>query len=331
MKNNEEISNEVFKMAWAVMPLSSQEMEKIPYSHRKRPYLLCMEKEKYYYAFPATSHIENNKIRYQNEKIIVDGVFNSEKSLIKLEAVYRLPKDNIIGEMQILSGEYTNEIIKKIKACSIYNPYPNDFKAYFNNKNFYYTIDDLVEGVDNLYVIIGYKSKNEFYVLPVYPYIINNTVLSETDGLKYYVDVDNIMLLNCKDILSYRTKLPGFTYGVNKKKKKDLRDLISVYKRLRKVYNMTDYYDFRNLQPGMVIDYKVKYLTNRLIVLEKYISDMEVIIGKENMFYKDYALLNIPTDIDLDYEIVATLSDDRLDDLIGKSIEKLNEKHLKKR
>lgn len=331
MKNEIELYSDLFQIAWATMPLSSKELESIPYVHRKRPYLLCMEKEKFYYAFPATSQVDNNKIRYQNAKIILNKMYDNEKTLIKLETVYRLPKENIFGEKRIISGEYTNEIIKKIKACSLYNPYPSDFKAYFNNKSFYYTIDDLVEGIDNLYLIVGYKSKNEFYVLPVYTYITNNTVLSEIDGLKYYVDVDNIMLLNRNDILSYRTNIPGFSYGISKKKKKDLRDLINVYKRLKKVYCLSDFLQFKNLLPGMVIDYKTRYFNNRLIVIEKYLSDMEVLIGKENIFYKDYDLLNLPIDIDLEYDIVATISDERINDLIDKSQEKLQIKKIGKK
>lgn len=47
----------MFKIAWVQMPLSEERLKTIPYSHRVRPYLLCMDMRDYYYAFPTTSKI----------------------------------------------------------------------------------------------------------------------------------------------------------------------------------------------------------------------------------------------------------------------------------
>ena len=62
MKNKKDIIDKNFKMVWAYMPLSAEEMRKIDFRHQVRPYLLFMEKKDFFYVFPSTSQICNSKI-----------------------------------------------------------------------------------------------------------------------------------------------------------------------------------------------------------------------------------------------------------------------------
>ena len=89
------------------MPLSEEEIETIPYNHRIRPYLLCMDMGDYYYAFPTTSKILSNKTRYENEKVII----NETSSLVILHKIFRLPKRNLLERPRYLRRECSNEII----------------------------------------------------------------------------------------------------------------------------------------------------------------------------------------------------------------------------
>ena len=124
-------------------------------------------------------------------------------------------------------SEYSNEIIKKIKACFEYSNYPEEFKEFFKNKKFSYSVNDLVESNNELYTIVGYKGKNILFALPTYTYPKINTVEKITDGLKYYVDISDIRCLKRGDIDFYITKLYGLLIGNDEKDKEELKKLFN--------------------------------------------------------------------------------------------------------
>ena len=106
MRNKDYSIDDTFKIVWAYMPLSLEEMSKIEVSHQVRPYLLCMEKEDYFYAFPCTSKVFTNKFRYQNGKVILNDVVDYKKRReVKNELFTRILKDidNTNGVIQFAS------------------------------------------------------------------------------------------------------------------------------------------------------------------------------------------------------------------------------------
>jgi len=62
-----------------------------------------------------------------------------------------------------------------------------------------------------------------------------------------------------------------------------------------------------------------------MIILENYGSDLEVIVGLDGEMYRDFIPMNLPSNIDFQYEIAGTLNEERLANLIDRSKDKLNE------
>lgn len=116
-----------FEIAWAYMPLDKKDLNSMSKRHRKRPYLLCMDKGSFYYAFPCTTQVQNYENTNDNEKIVT----SYPKHMIKLLEVYMLPKSNIIGYPIPICSKDTNEIIKKVNVTIRNKKFPNDFKEYF--------------------------------------------------------------------------------------------------------------------------------------------------------------------------------------------------------
>lgn len=328
MKKEKKLYDTYFKMVWAYMPLSNNEISEIDIDHRVRPYLLCLEKEDFYYAFPATSNVFNNKIRYENQMIVMDSIIDDKKSLINLGKIYELPKRNIRSDFYNINSEYSNEIIKKVQACFEYSDYPEEFKEFFRNKKFNYSVNDLVESNGQLYTIVGYKGRNILFALPTYTYPKINTVEKITDGLKYYVDISDINCLKRGDIDFYKTKLYGFLIGNEEKDKEDLEKLINYYKEKNVIKENKDYTIIKNLDVGMIISFMFEEEPHKMIILENNDNNLNVLFGKENEVYRDYIYLTIPTDIKLNYEIVGNLEESRLEKLKYNNLEnKYNKKN----
>lgn len=317
MKKEKKLYDTYFKMVWAYMPLSNNEISEIDIDHRVRPYLLCLEKENFYYAFPATSNVFNNKIRYENQMIIMDSIIDDKKSLINLGQIYELPKRNIRSDFYNINSEYSNEIIKKVQACFEYSNYPEEFKEYFQNKRFSYSVNDLVESNSQLYTIVGYKGRNILFALPTYTYPKINTVEKITDGLKYFVDISDVKCLKRGDIDFYKTKIYGFLIGKYEKDKEELEKLINYYyKNFEVIKENKDYTIIKNLEPGMIISFMFEEELHKMIILENNNNSLNVLFGKDNQLYRDFSYLTIPSNIKLNYDIVGNLEDSRLEKLI---------------
>ena len=304
-----------FKIAWASMPLPEEELKKIEYGHTKRPYLLCMDKKDYYYAFPCTSNVLNNKIRYENEKAIVWSSINTKPTLVKLSELTILPKDCLLSEEAVVNKDYNNEIIKKINASSEYNEFPSDFKEFFKNMDYYYDINDVVSVGDDLYIIVDNKDNETFVSFRVYPYIVNNTVPLSTDGLNYYVDVFNTVYLKKDSINKYVTRIDDMYYDVYYDEA-----LIKYLLSANVVKDDTDYSKFHNLEPGMIIKFEYNGNILKMIVLEKDVSYTTVLIGSEDEMYSNFEKTDLPNGIGLEYKIVGFLTEDRLEKLLDKDV-----------
>lgn len=201
----------------------------------------------------------------------------------------------------------------------------NPENVYFGHKKVSYSDNDLVESNGMLYNIVGHKGKNIIFALPVFKYPINNTVLAETDGLKYYVDVQNIVCIKREDVDKYCTQLFGFTYGNSMKNKADLEELLGYYSTMPTIICSKDFTKFCNLEPGMIVNFRYNDIGNKMIILENHASDLKVIVGSDGEMYREFMPMILPANIDFQYEIVGTLNEERLANLIDKSNEKSNE------
>ncbi len=72
-----------------------------------------MEGVQFYYAFPATSKDLTKKVRYVN--IVFNIRTNKGKSLIMLDEIYRLPKENVKNYFAYMVVSYENVLFKKLK------------------------------------------------------------------------------------------------------------------------------------------------------------------------------------------------------------------------
>lgn len=299
----------IFKIAWAQMPLSKEEIETIPYNHRIRPYLLCMDMGDYYYAFPTTSKILSNKTRYENEKVII----SETSSLVILHKIFRLPKRNLLERPRYLRREYSNEIIKKINSCIAYNKYPKDFADFFMYESYSLEENDIIEYNGELHLIIE-TDDEKYYLHKVYSYPVNGSVLVEIDGCKYYVDVTSLYKLNKSENPIYRTRISKQSLkGTN------IKDWILNRPILR---NQKDHTLRKNLIPGMVIDTCFDEEDVKLVILERNGDKIMALYGNPTTTYNYYELGEFSIQDIPFYLIVNTISDERL--------EKLRSKHTRK-
>jgi len=301
------------------MPLPEEEMEKIDPDHQIRPYLLCYEEKDYFLAFPATSKAFEKKMRYENEKLLVNH-YSYFKSLVNLSKLYILPKTNIRSEYSYMNSVYNDELIKKLQANTKYSNYPENFLNYINSLEFDYQHCDLVESDENLYLIVG-KSENKadtFYCVKVFNHPVNNTYEFESDGLKFYVELSTDLKKLKKEDMKYLTKIYGLTIGSDV----DNPDYkVEYYHNKNNIYFKKNLIKISNLPNGTIISYKEDDMVRKMIILEKKKESLNVIVGDQNQTYSEFELLNIPKTTNLEFKIDGTLTDDRLENLKLKKLD----------
>lgn len=297
----------MFKIAWAQMPLSEEKLKTIPYSHRVRPYLLCMDMGDYYYAFPTTSKIYDNNFRYENEKVLINGM----ASLVRIHGLYKLPKANLLEIPRVVSSVYSNEIVKKINACMKYFTYPTEFIEFFSKKDYYLEENDLVEYNGSLYLIINSDYKS-FFLHKVYTFPVNNSVMIELDGSKFYVDISKIYNINKDENLTYYTRVNQCSLD-----RIDIKTWLLDRLVLR---NQKDYTKIKNLNPGMVIDTFIGGESVRMVILENSKNEIKAIYGSASNTYSNYQFGCFSYDSISTYMIFSTLSDERFSKLRDKHI-----------
>ena len=311
--------SEIFKLYWAYMPLSPEEMNRIPENHRIRPYLVCMEDENSFYGFPCTSNIFQNKERYVNSRAIIE-YSGYNPTLVKLDTIYKLPKENIKGFFHHIHKGDDNEIIKKIQANFEFSNYPQEVVDYFEGMNTHIGWCDVIMYNDQLYNVVGIIGK-KFILIPIYRYPVNNTVECNFDGLKYYADVDKIIFLQNDGYFKYCTYTCELKYGRNVKTKEEVKELGEYYFSLPRVQCNCDYSKLSDVEPGMILDYFEEDIMHKLIVLTKNESELEVLIGGEHDIYATFEYKKIPINTDMLFIVSGVLSDDRFIKLRAKKLE----------
>ncbi len=312
--------SKIFELYWALMPLSTEEMSKIPVSHRIRPYLICMDHDNYCYGFPCTSNVYGDKNRYTNSRVYLGRYTGDTQTLLKLEQIYKLPEENLRGFFGYLSKEKENEIIKKIQANTAFSNYPKDVVEYFKSFSTSISCNDVVISNNQLYNVVGLINR-KLVLVPIYKYPVDNSVECHTDGLIYYADVDNLVFMQNDNSFTYCTQLFGLDYGDYIKDKDSMETLAEYYYKLPRFKCTCDYSKLYMLEPGMIIDYLKDDMIFKMIILNKDANHIEVITGNENEMYSNFKYEKLPIDTDMCFEITGTLIKDRLDKLRNKLIQ----------
>lgn len=310
-----EYSN-IFSLVWALMPLSPSELYQIPEGHKIRPYLV-FEINGENYGFPCTSNVFDRKNRYANAQVVLNYNDSDNKTLVKLEKVYKIPVKNFRGYFKPIYKYDENEIIKKIQANFQFSDYPSEVKEYFESLPIKLNCGDMVMQNNQLYSVVGIMNR-KLVLVPIYKYPFNNSVECSTDGLMYYADVDNMIFLQNDNTFKYCTEMYGLYYGNDNKDKKDIKELAEYYYNLPRV-KCNCYYDkICTLEPGMIIDYINNDKIYKMIILAKNEMELDVIVGEENEFYSNFKYMKLPIDTDMIFEVTGVLNSERLNKLCDK-------------
>lgn len=315
------------RLCWALMPLPEDELSKIPVGHTIRPYLLLKEDDGFYWAFPTTSKAFNNKSRYVNSTLRVNG-FSYIKSLVMLDKVHKLPFDNMKSSMVCISKREENMLFKRLKANIKFSDYPDEVIDFINNRTSDLECNDLVSHNDELYLIVGkVPEKNIYYSLKVYNYEVDGTVLKIVDTNKYYVDCNNIHCIVPNDNTEYVSVMYGFSYGCFEKSNEDLKLMIEDLQQKEKVVSTLvedDFKVFCRLPIGVVISYVQDDVNYRMIILDRDDTNTTVIFGLEDQKYKYFQVGTFPNDYNFMFSIVGTLDDNRVMMLKEKKLSNIN-------
>lgn len=310
-----------FEIAWAYMPLDKKELNSIKKSHRARPYLLCMDKGSYYYAFPCTTKVLNFDRTNENEKVIT----TYPRQLIRFDKIVILPKSNISGLPVPLISKDTNEITKKLYNCTGNNVYPQDFKNYIRSLDFYCDESDIIKIDDDFFLIIESNDK-EFYMHKITVYPVNNSVLIEMSRIKYYADLSKVYAINKKRPHRYANRVDERLYG-------NCGSIKDYLLNIPLLTNQKDYSDINSVDPGMVIECELDREPIRLIVLKNENGLMEVLCGTKDKTYTEFKNTCIKNKDIKSFKIISNISDHRLDYYIDKYLpgnsQKLNRKYQK--
>lgn len=307
-------------LSWALMPLSEDELSKVPKGHTIRPYLLLKEENGYYWAFPSTSKAFSKKSRYTNSSLIVNG-FGYEKSLVMLDKVYKLPFDNMRGGFARISEFEENQLVKRLRACSKFANYPEEVTEFINNMEYEFSWHDLITHNNELYVIVGkVPGKDIFYSLKVLNHEFDGALLKVVDTNKYFVDCSQIHCIVPDSNTEYVSVMYGLSSGRFDKDKEELEKLIISLKDKDRVSSNLTEDDFRflgRLPFGTVISYSQDDLNYKMVVLDRDDTNTYVIFGLENQIYRDFKVGVFPNDYIFSFNVVSTLTEERVERLVS--------------
>lgn len=306
------------ELCWATMPLSEEELSKIPSGHDFRPYLLLKEGDGFYWAFPSTSKAFSNKNRYVNGTLRVNG-FSNIKSLVMLDKIYKLPFDNLAYHSVKIVKREENQLIKRLKANIKFCNYPDEVIEFINSRSSYLEQDDMIEHESELYVIIGKVTNRDiFYSLRVYNHEVRGTIFKEVDTNKYYVDCSRVYCILPNETTKYVSVMRGLSSGKFEKDKDDLKKTIQQLQSMKKVSSRlteSDFKVFGRLPIGTVISYTQDDGNYKMIILKRDCKDTTVMFGLENQIYRDFQVGVFPNSYNFSFTIISTLNDDRVNSL----------------
>lgn len=146
----------------------------------------------------------------------------------------------------------------------------------------------------------------------MYPFPVDNSVMIELDGSKFYVDISKIYNIDKDKNPTYYTRVNQCSLdGI------DIKTWLLDRPILR---NQKDYTKIKNLKPGMVIDTFFGGKSVRMVILENNNNEIKALYGDASDTYSNYQLGCFPYDSISSYMIFSTLSDERFSKLRDKHI-----------
>ncbi len=272
-----------FTYHWAEMPLSKEELETIPYSHRVRPYLCILETKDGVLGFPSSTKVD--KINYFENKVL-----RRKKDVTHLYKPTIIPYKNFTGEKpdqaRKLSITERTEVIKKLYALQRYYDYPEELFDYIDKFDLFVDVGDVIIYNGNQYIVAN--TNDDYMCFRVYPYARNGCYLEETDGLVYSIDYTERTVIKKDAHVKFSGHLQIGNY--NNYQQNDI-----------------NYDNFSELPVGSIITMGNK----RIIIVRKEEKRTFILEGDTHTQYTDFELKCVQNR-NYRYTINGTLSEERI-------------------
>ena len=278
-----------FTYHWAEMPLSPEELETIPYSHRVRPYLCVLETENGVIGFPSSTKFE--KKNYFDNKVI-----RRNKTVTYLCKPTLIPYENFTGgKVEKLSITERTEAIKKLYTLQRYYDYPQELFDYISKYELFIDVGDVIIHNNNHYIVSNIV--DDYMCFRVYPYARNGCYREETDGLLYSIDYTDRTVIKKDAPIKFAGHLQLGNY--------------SNYEQ-----NNTNYNRFSELPVGTILSIGDK----RIIIIRKEENRTFILEGDTHTEYNDFVLRCVQNR-NYNFTINGTLSEERIMKLTQKKLQ----------
>ena len=280
-----------FSYHWAEMPLSKEELETIPYSHRVRPYLCVLETEDGVLGFPSSTKV--NKVNYFENSIL-----RRKKDLTHLNKPTIIPYKNFTGDrnqINKLSITERTEVIKKLHVLKRFYDYPEELFDYISKYELFIDVGDIIIHEGKHYIVSNIV--DDYMCFRVYPYARNGCYREETDGLLYSIDYSDRTVIKKDAPIKYAGHMQLGNYNNYEQ-------------------NSTNYNKFSELPVGTIITIGDK----RIIIVRKEENRTFILEGNPNSQYNDFVLRCVQNR-NYNFTINGTLSEERIMRLTQKKIQ----------
>ena len=294
---------------WCTMPLDSEIMKKIPFSHQIRPYYFFdLDKDAdVYFAFPCTSKspsplaFETDYVIYKNTTINLKEchIINGDK----------FKNSNCFWDLGKLNENQYDNLVKKLKTNYFFENYPDKVKYTINSymKTCTFTICDVLYNENTNEYIIA-KPHNESYecvklsFIPTFGY-----VETSIDGYKCFIDLYNPFFM--KNISGYKLKTVSSSYN----KILNSKNQINIYNNKTLDITKPDLLPFGTVL--RVIKDGKEYIFIKINNTHKGVC---YLIGKKDMLQKDYIFYNIPFSENFEYEFLHINNENKMKYILSK-------------
>lgn len=283
-----------FVYHWAEMPLSKEELATIPYSHRVRPYLCLVETDEGVIGFPCTSKFEK-KVFYDN------NILRRNKNITYLNKPTLIPYENFTGDRpeqrnNKLSNTERTEVIKKIYSIARFIPFPKELLDYLGEFELFLDVGDVIRSYGQYYIVSN--TNDDYRCFRIYPYPHSGCYREETDGLCYYINYGESVVLKKGTPSTFICHLPIGNYDHYEE-------------------NQINFKNFSELPVGSIITMGDK----KVVIVRKEEGRTFILEGDGLSSYIDYEIKCIPNS-NYRFTINGTLTQDRVMELSRRKLNK---------
>lgn len=205
-------------MFWCRMPLSKEELKRIPIKHQVRPYLIYKVDKQKVWGYLSSSKF-HHRISEKLQFFICGEDHNSAKnSIINIQKLYEIPVENILDYAFTLTLEERKQFKNAIKC--IQNKKQSKKQLEITNPTVRPTAGDILYYNEYAYIVVA-AYKNHYYVTQLSN---DNDCFDHMDNI-YHYHVDKMdFYTNFKRLEKFSYKIKVSKVGeINKNQKKDLK------------------------------------------------------------------------------------------------------------